>query len=215
MRDRFASCVNIHELLNIFKAAFMLAFCAARLYFMFGFAAVYILTAIGVVVYLNKGIENLLDNDSSIELGKKHEELRRQTKESFDSIRTIKQYGWDDFFLARMAELRKTFTKMQEDKEFAGYITSLVLGLLPRLVAPLTFIVSIYLGNVISFAETVELMALIDRLMWPLQAAVDFQRRLVDVKIALLKVEDYLGQPEVKKADLAPEHDDYAIHIDS
>jgi hypothetical protein len=69
----------------------------------FGFTTVYVLVGITIIVYTNRVISNYVHSEEeNFEEGKAHEELGRITHESFENIRAIKQYGWDDFFLDKM-----------------------------------------------------------------------------------------------------------------
>ena len=60
---------------------------------------------------VDKYINELMD-ELHFENGKIHEKLNNIKNESFESIRTIKLYGWDDFFKGKVIE----YTNEQREK---------------------------------------------------------------------------------------------------
>lgn len=173
LKNSFHRAIDIQELTWVINRFATIGFCTFRLWTIFGSTAFVILALIIAMIYLNKAIGNFVDSDTRIEEGKKSEELNSLTIESFDSIRTVKQYGWDDLFLGKLAQLQSDLNDLGLERERYGYFSSLLTGIVPQLITPMTFIASIMLGNVIQFADAVELLALIGRLRWPLSGLVD------------------------------------------
>ena len=165
-----------------------------RMWFIFGWTTVYIVLGITVLIYGNRTIGNYISNDNeNFEEGKKNEELGRITHESFENIRAIKQYGWDDFFLGKMTKLHKDILHLEEERKTTDYLNWMMTAILPQLITPLTFVISIATGNVLNFGDSVELLALIGKARGPIERVVDIQRQLVHIKISLLKVNEYMS----------------------
>ena len=88
---------------QFYKVPIEFALTLIRMWFIFGWTTIYIVLGIAFLIYANRTIVNYISNDrENFEKKEKNEELRRITHESFENIRTIKQYGWDDFFLGKM-----------------------------------------------------------------------------------------------------------------
>lgn len=100
------------------------SFTFVRLWCIFGFTSIYVLLGITAVVYTNKIIQNYVHDrdDENLEEGKKREELGCVTHESFENIRAIKQYNWDDFFMGRILGLRQQIQNYEEDRRKYDYI---------------------------------------------------------------------------------------------
>lgn len=169
----FHSCLNIWQFETFYKVPLEFTFTIIRMWYIFGFTTIYILLGITTIVYTNKIIQNYVDDeDEDIELNKKREDLGRIMNESFDNIRVIKQYGWDSFFRGKMTKLHAEIRKTEEEKKVYGYLNWIMTAVLPQLITPMTFIISIAMGNVLNFGDSVELLALIGRARHPIERVV-------------------------------------------
>jgi ABC-type multidrug transport system fused ATPase/permease subunit len=83
------------------------------------------------------------------------------------------------------------------------------------MIMPLTFIISISVGNVIKFGEVIELMALVGRIRWPMECIKNMQRKIVSIKIDMMRTEEFLSQPEINRKIENPKFPDYAVHIEN
>jgi hypothetical protein len=81
----------------------------------------------------------------------------------------------------------------EEKREITGYITRIVTSIIPEMILPLTFLISIYVGNIIKFGEVIELMALVGRIRWPMECIKNMQRKIVSIKIDMLRTEEFLS----------------------
>ena len=190
----FHSCVCMWRLEQFYRVPIEFALTLIRMWFIFGWTTVYIVLGITVLIYANRTISNYISNDREhFEEGKKNEELGRITHESFENIRAIKQYGWDDFFLGKMSKLHKDILRLEEERKTTDYLNWAMTAILPQLITPLTFVISIAMGNVLNFGDSVELLALIDKARHPIERVVDIQREMVNLKISLLRVNEYMS----------------------
>jgi ABC-type multidrug transport system fused ATPase/permease subunit len=112
--------------------------------------------------------------------------------------------------------LRHKIRKFEEDRQVSDYLNWLMTAVLPQLITPMVFVISIMSGNILTFGDSIELLALIGRARGPIERVVDIQRSMVNIKISLLKVNEYMNQPEIRKASKAePDHPNHAIYIDN
>lgn len=70
----------------------------------------------------------------------------------------------------------------------SDYLNWIMTAILPQLITPMTFVISIACGNLLNFGDSIELLALIHKAKGPIDRIVDMQRRLVSIKISLLKI---------------------------
>ena len=90
-------------------------------------------------------------------------------------------------------------------------VKGLVWRILPQLIKPTTFIVYVASGNTLTLAQSMEVVMLLDWIQWPIHHFNHFQNQIVDLKLCVSKIQDYLAQPEtaaveVKKVEKHPEH---------
>ena len=185
----------MHTLEQFYSVPIEFALTLIRMWFIFGWTTIYIVLGIAFLIYANRTISNYIwSNDREhYEEGKKNEELGRITHESFENIRAIKQYGWDDFFLGKMTKLHKDILRLEEERKTGDYLNWMMTAILPQLITPLTFVISIATGNTLSFGDSVELLALIGKARGPIERVVDIQRSMVHLKISLLRVNEYMS----------------------
>ena len=69
----------------------------------------------------------------------------------------------------------------------------MIKGVLPPLVTPMSFLISILLGNDISFSDAVEFLVLIGEFKHFLGELVDMQKIYVDKSLQLMKVNVFLN----------------------
>ena len=103
----------VWELADLFKSPFTFIYCSYRLFNEIGLSflssIMLLVLAIKIRNYLHKQLYAL-----HFENGKIHEKMNNMTNESFESIRTIKLYGWTEYFREQILE----FTKEQKEKEY-------------------------------------------------------------------------------------------------
>ena len=94
VKNDFRRTVNITEFTSLVLTPLVFLYTAFRLLSIVGFSAVYGLVLVSGVVYLNKFMKNW-SKDAFLEFRKQSDQLNSLTRECFDSVRTIKLYGWD------------------------------------------------------------------------------------------------------------------------
>jgi hypothetical protein len=95
------------------------------------------------------------------ENGKVSEKKNNLINETFESMKTIKLYGWDKYF---HEEVLKFMAKEKENEAKTDRIyrgIGLMWNTLPRLIAPVTFVVFMSLGYPINFKGMMEVIMLL------------------------------------------------------
>ena len=72
-----------------------------------------------------------------------------------------------------MTKLHKEILVLEEKRKTTDYCNYIMTAILPQLITPLTFVISIASGNVLSFGDSIELLALIHKAREPIERAVE------------------------------------------
>lgn len=149
------------------------------------------------------------------ERGKISEKKSNLTNESFESIKTIKLYGWDKYFHEEILKLMKQEKEKEDESNSLEKLLEFMWNFLPRLIAPVTFVFFMSWGHTIGFSDMMEVIMLLGRVQGPLHHLNHLQDQIVDLKITIARIQNFLQQPEPEiKEHVAPSHPDHAIYIE-
>lgn len=133
---------------------------AVGLYSHIGLSFVFGLSLLFICFYVDRKVrENM--HEIHFENGKVSEKKNNLINETFESMKTIKLYGWDKYF---HEEVLKFMAKEKENEAKTDRIyrgIGLMWNTLPRLIAPVTFVVFMSLGYPINFKGMMEVIMLL------------------------------------------------------
>ena len=95
------------------------------------------------------------------ENGKNSEKKWELTHEMFDSMKTIKLYGWDGYF---HDEIKKYTLKEKENEKRTDRMYRLMhfmWDFFPSMIGPVTFVIFMARGHTISFSDMMEVIMLL------------------------------------------------------
>ena len=133
------------------------------------------------------------------EQSKLNEKRMNLTSESFENIKTIKFYGWDEYFKKEILELRKKEIENSQRISNIYLVLQFVWNFLPNLMSSVCFIC--YLGltsdRKFELPDVMEMLILFEWIRGALHHALRMREQIADLKICSRRIEDYLAQDEV------------------
>ena len=97
---------SIYELIDLLKTPITLIYCSFRLYNEIGISFLFSIALLLLAIKLRGKLHETL-YELHFDNGKLHEKMNNMTHESFESIRAIKLYGWNEFFREKIMEYTK------------------------------------------------------------------------------------------------------------
>ena len=86
---------------------------------------------------------------------------------------------------------------------------------LPRLVAPITFVMFMSSGHSITYSDMMEVIMLMNRIQGPMHHVNHMQDQIVDLRVTIMKIQEFLQQPEPEIQAKVTRHPEYAVHIEN
>ena len=201
---------------DFIRVPLILVYTFYRLMSLTGFSFIFGCSFLVITFRLDKWMNEMMD-ELHFENGKLHEKMNNITNESFESIRTIKLYGWDDFFRDKVLEYTKEQKEKQKEIDAFNTVKGLMWRVLPQLIKPTTFIIYVASGYKLTLAQSMEIAMLLDWIQWPIHVFNRIQHQIVDLKLCIAKIQDFLSQTETKSVEVkkVEKHPKYAIWIEN
>ena len=134
------------------------------------------------------------------------DERIKLTNEAFGSIRLLKMYGWEDSFEARLDSVREKELKQLRKYQILNIISSAMWATAPILTALATFAVYSWLYKELTPSTAFTAVALFNVLRFPLTMFPTVITSVVEAKVAVKRLEDFLCSPEIQgRTQVAPQ----------
>jgi len=143
-------------------------------------------------IYLHKFIEHLNKDRSKI-----NEKLENATNDTFNNIKALKFYCWDEHFEQEILEKKAEELKKSKEAERYYLLFTLMWVFLPQMMSSTAFTIYMGRGFHLDLPLAMEIMALIDHIRGPICHLTHLRRQVSDISISLQKVQNYLGLEEV------------------
>jgi ABC-type bacteriocin/lantibiotic exporter with double-glycine peptidase domain len=131
------------------------------------------------------------------ENGKLHEKMNNMTNESFENIRTIKFYGWTEYFREKILEYTVQQKALEDEIVRRNKVSDLVWELVSAFVNPLAFCTFLGMGGTLTLPQTMEIIMLMDNVKGPLHHLQTMSDQFLDIQMVVMRISDFLNQPEV------------------
>eukprot|EP00439_Symbiodinium_sp_Y106_P037690 s1985_g4.t1 len=125
------------------------------------------------------------------------DERIKLTNEAFGSIRLLKMYGWEDSFETRLDGVREMELKQLRKYQILNIISSAMWATAPILTALATFAVYCWLYKELTASTAFTAVALFNVLRFPLTMFPQAITTVVEAKVAIRRLEDFLCAPEI------------------
>lgn len=142
--------------------------------------------------YLNKSLSEHQHEENKVK-----EKRLTLTTETFESIKTIKFYGWDESFMNKILGFRENEIKASEKIAQIQGILSFLWRFLPNLMSTLSIIIYIGRGENLKLSDAMEMVAIFNWIQGSIAGTFRLQKQLADIKICFRRIDDYLTQEEV------------------
>jgi ABC-type bacteriocin/lantibiotic exporter with double-glycine peptidase domain len=110
------------------------------------------------------------------------------TTEAFENIKTIKFYGWDEYFKSQIHEFRTKEIENGQRISNIYLILHFVWNFLPNLMSSLSFIIFLSLGNNFSLPDVMEMLMLFEWIRGALHHALNMRQQIADLQICVRRV---------------------------
>lgn len=117
--------------------------------------------------------------------------------EALSGAKQIKLYAWEDIFVRRIEELRRTELKFLAKRKYLDAVCVYFWATTPILMCLLTFGVSVLTGNILTPATTYTSVALLNMLISPLNAFPWVLNGLTEAWVSLKRVQELMSLPNV------------------
>lgn len=180
-----------------------LIYCSIRLFQKVGFTYLIGLTLFYLCFRFDKYFHRELAEEHH-QQSKLNEKRMNLTSESFENIKTIKFYGWDEYFKKEILSLRKKEIENGQRISNIYLILSFVWNFLPNLMSSVCFI--FYLGftsnRQFELPDVMEMLILFEWIRGALHHALRMREQIADLRICSRRIEDYLAQEEVAQESI-------------
>jgi ABC-type multidrug transport system fused ATPase/permease subunit len=152
---------SIYEFIDLLKTPITLVYCSYRLFQEIGVSFLFSILLLVIAIKLREKLHERL-YELHFDNGKLHEKMSNMTHESFESIRAIKLYGWNEFFREKIMQYTNE-QKTQEDKIHAqNRIIDFVWEFLFTFMNPVAYCAYLGMGGSLTLPKTMEVIMLMD-----------------------------------------------------
>lgn len=199
-----------------------LAYCSFRLLQKVGPTFIIGLSLFVICYYFDRYFHRTLAEEHH-EQSKLHEKRMNLTSESFENIKTIKFYGWDEYFKKEILKFRQKEIENGQRISNIYLILSFVWNFLPNLMSSLCFIcyLGFGVGSKFELPDVMEMLILFEWIRGALHHALNMRQQIADLQICIRRIQDYLAQDEVSvqeiisSTDKAAKDSEYAVRINN
>lgn len=206
----------VWELSDLAKTPLTFIYCSYRLFSEIGVAFISSVALLVLAIRIRKYLHQQL-YELHFENGKIHEKMNTMTHESFENVRTIKLYGWSEYFREKILSLQQDVKEKENEIRLRNKVIGIVWDALTTFMNPLAFIVYFSLGGDLDLPRAMEVIMLLGQIQGPIHHFQNMQNQLTDLNMCMIRIQDFLAQPELvrNEAHAKAEHPDYAIYIEN
>ena len=182
-------------------AILMIIFCTVLLYNLLGWSALVGSMAIVVLLPVNYQFAQWLGRLQKQMLGVTDKRIQK-LNETFQSIRIIKFFAWEDKFFQSAMDVRNEELKYLKYRAAVWCAASFVWFITPTLITLLSFYCyTIIEGNTLTAPVAFTALSLFTLLRSPLDQLADMTSFVIQSKVSLDRVADFLDEAETSKYD--------------
>ncbi|ODV81047.1 uncharacterized protein CANTADRAFT_25320 [Suhomyces tanzawaensis NRRL Y-17324] len=188
--------------LHYFVSSILMIFiCVSLLYRLLGWSALVGSLAVVALFPLNYSIAKFVAKKQKEMLAVTDKRIQK-LNETFQSIRIIKFFAWENQFFKNIMEIRNEEIYMLKMRLFAWACGALVWFTTPTLISLLTFYCyTIVQGNTLTAPIAFTSLSLFTLLRSPLDQLSDMTAYVIQSKVSLDRVADFLDEEETSKYD--------------
>ena len=206
------------ECSGLITSPIKLAYCLYRLYMILGSTFIVGIALFLLLLKLDKRVHDSL-SDKHHERHKVDKKLGELQHEVFENVKTIKFYGWDQKFLAKIIDLKSQSCDMDMQIHHTYFLLHFLWNILPELMGPLSFSLYIGFGNHLNVFKALEALVFFGKIHGPIRHMNHFKHQLVDLKISTMRIQSFLQLEEVDLDNIVRQNADpqneYAIKIEN
>jgi ATP-binding cassette subfamily C (CFTR/MRP) protein 1 len=138
------------------------------------------------------------------ELSKVRDQRIKLSNEVLSGMKVIKLQAWEKEFQNRILEVRETELALMRRYAFIQSYAGILALSIPLLVAILTFMTYVALGNTLTVATALTSLALFEVLRFPLFMLPQVINNLIEARVSVDRIQSFLIQGEVKPVPSYP-----------
>lgn len=191
-------CAYLHSFV---EALVMTIVALTLLYKLLGWSAIVGVLLIIVILPLNFKLANLLGNLQKETLSFTDKRIQK-LNETFQAIRIIKFFSWEENFEKDIQNIRDQELKMLVKRSIVWALTAFVWFVTPSIVTTVSFATYIYIqGEVLTTPVAFTALSLFTLLRNPLDMLSDMLSYVIQSKVSLDRVQVFLEEDETEKYD--------------
>ena len=153
----------VWELSDLLKTPITFVYCSYRLFSEIGVSFLASIALLVIAIKIRKHLHQQL-YELHFENGKIHEKMNTMTHESFENIRTIKLYGWDEFFRSKILQYSKDVKEKENEIRIRNKVIGIFWDILTTLMNPIAFIVYFMMGGDLDLPRAMEVIMLLGQI---------------------------------------------------
>ncbi|TFK50262.1 P-loop containing nucleoside triphosphate hydrolase protein [Heliocybe sulcata] len=135
---------------------------------------------------ISRGLSAAKDSRSSI------------VSELIGAAKLIKLFAWEDQWICRVLDARKEELAWLKNSRINGLFFRVLSICSPTLISLISFFTYVTLGNQLSVSTAFAALMLFTMIKDPLDVAPTYIMQIIDIRVALQRIEDYLNEDEVE-----------------
>ena len=180
----------------LFVSPFKIIFFSYLLFNFFGIAFFAGLGVMLLTLFINLKINNLYGKIQEKVLLKKDERMKITT-ETFDNIKTLKLYNWENEFKNKIYEKRDEEIEQLKSALYVNIINIVLFWMCPILVAIATISLYQYLTDEFKISTMLIGLTIFGRLQEPIVLLPDGISKFIESRISLARIEKFIREPEI------------------
>ena len=182
----------------LFVSPFKIVFFSYLLFNFFGVAFFAGLTVMLLTLFINVKINNLYGKIQKKVLLKKDERMK-VTTETFDNIKTLKLYNWENEFKNKIYERRDEEITQLKKALYVNIANIVLFWMCPILVAIATISLYQYLTDEFKISTMLIGLTIFGRLQEPIVLLPDGISKFIESRISLSRIEKFMREPEINE----------------
>ena len=180
----------------LFVSPFKIVFFSYLLFNFFGIAFFAGLAVMLLTLFINLKINNLYGKIQEKVLLKKDERMKITT-ETFDNIKTLKLYNWENEFKNKIYEKRNEEIEQLKSALYVNIANIVLFWMCPILVAIATISLYQYLTDEFKISTMLIGLTIFGRLQEPIVLLPDGISKYIESRISLSRIEKFIREPEI------------------
>ncbi len=182
----------------LFVSPFKIIFFSYLLFNFFGIAFFAGASVMIITLFINLKINNLYGKIQEKVLLKKDERMKITT-ETFDNIKILKLYNWENEFKNRIYNKREEEIIELKSALYVNIANIVLFWMCPILVAIATISLYQYLNNEFKISTMLIGLTIFGRLQEPIVLLPDGISKLIESRISLNRIEKFIREPEINE----------------